>query len=124
MFEEINLTVQTMSFITLNTQFGQIHSDQTKYSSRINIPVLNCENTETKFFKSDSQFHMVKWNEVAIPSFNAEECIQVDSFCLSKPTVLRVNEIHQICSYNVNLPRVSCTVGFVEDIEYLYETGA
>ena len=123
MFDPLRITIKSVSFVKSTNRFSEIHRDHTVYLSRINLPVLNCELTKTKFYTTDKEpTKKLLPNGVTYLSFNAKDCVQADSFCLSQPALLKVQELHQVCSDNPNLPRVSCTIGFHEDIEHLWCT--
>ena len=122
MFNPLGLTIKTVAFVKTLNPITDIHKDYTDYSARINVPVLNCEHTETKFYTTTAEPKIdLLGNGVTYLSYKEEDCTLVDSFCLSKPTVLRVHELHQVCSNNPNFPRVSCTIGFNEDLEHLFD---
>jgi len=121
LFDPLGIKIKTVAFVKTDKPITDIHMDYTEYSSRINLPVLNCELTETKFYITDKQpDKRLLPNGITYLSYKEEDCTQVDSMCLSCATVVRVTSLHQVCSNNINFPRVSCTIGFDQDIEYLY----
>ena len=119
-FDPLQLTIQTVAFVKMDENQSPIHRDLTSYSARINIPVLHCENTVTKFFTSQAEPRIIDVTP-PIPAYKAEDCVEVASVVLSKPTVLRIREIHQIISNNPYKPRVSCTIGFKETLDHLFD---
>lgn len=121
MFNPLDITIKTVAFVKTTKPVTEIHRDYTTYKTRINLPVLNCELTETKFYTTNKEPEkLLLPNGITYLCFKDEDCTQVDSLCLSKPTLIKIQELHQVCSNNPNLPRVSCTIGFQEDIEHLW----
>jgi hypothetical protein len=117
-FKEIDLTPRRVALITtsINTE---IHRDDAYVPLRINIPILNCKGSQTEFWKTS-----VKPTRIFLPNgvpylyIDKKNCELVETFELDAPTVLRIKEPHSI-SVGENVPRISLTVEFVEDIEYL-----
>ena len=122
MFKPLNITPILAGFFVTRTETGTIHIDDSFVPIRINIPVLNCEHTKTKYFKvsgfSETRFQSNKKRYFEYSSENAEE---VDSFELTQPVAMRVLEPHQVVSYTKNLPRISFTVAFKEDLSFLLD---
>ena len=122
MFNPLGITIKTVAFVKTTKPISEIHRDYTIYSTRINLPILNCDLTETKFYTTTKEPEkLLLPNGITYLSFKEEDCLQVDSLCLSKPALIRIQELHQVCSYNPKLPRVSCTIGFHENIEHLWQ---
>ena len=88
---------------------------------RINFH-LNCNNTVTKYYKNTSIVGKGKQtNGVTYHGVDTSNLEEVDYFVLDKPVAMRVLEPHQVCVNHNNYPRVSCTIQFKQDIEYLLE---
>jgi hypothetical protein len=123
MFQPLNLTIRYVAFFISKYQYGTIHIDADLVSkARINLPVLNCENTETRFFTTNAEPKKIfQANGVPLMKIDPSTCTHVDQFYLTQPVVFRNTEPHQVVSNNTNHPRISCTVAFNEDIEYLLE---
>lgn len=123
-FEPLKLTISRISIITCIYHKSNIHRDVSPFASRMNIPVLNCEQSTTSFFVCDESYQGEK-REFSAKSvhwiFDENKCTEVDSFTLTKPTLLRVQELHQVrINPNSRMPRISCSIGFNEDIEHLW----
>lgn len=122
LFDHLNITIKKISFVTAVLKKGVIHIDDidTAPNARINIPILNCEDTETIFYNST-----VKPKLMELPSgikyYGLEDmhCQKVASFTLRKPTIIRPKELHQVNINSNNTPRISCTIEFYENIETL-----
>jgi len=122
LFKPMNLTVRNTAFFVSTQMQNTIHRDGVPGRCRINIPILNCENTQTKFYVSHSKENRKNQpNGISYQQYDASECSYIDSYYLNCPVILRVNELHQVFQDYNRLPRVSCTIGFHENIEYLME---
>lgn len=123
MFDPLGIHIHKISI--LNAWFtgpGIIHVDACDYSVRINLPILNCDNTITNFYKSNAPLiKTVLPNGVPYFKFDPSQCELVDSFCLNRPAAIRIGEPHQICIMSEVVPRISCTIEFEENIEYLLD---
>ena len=108
-------------FVTHNTR-SSIHIDNDQKPVRINFPILNCENTVTKYYKFfGNTERKIQKNGVSYHNIDISTLEEVDSFNLDKAVLMRVLEPHQVCVNHNNFPRVSCTVQFKQDLEYLLE---
>lgn len=123
MFTPLSLTIKYLAFFITDIPYGTIHIDHdTQSNCRINIPVLNCDSSETRFFTiSEEPVKVLQKNGIPLLKLNPLACTQVDKFELTKPVVFRNNQPHQVVSYNENQPRISCTIGFHENLEFLFE---
>jgi hypothetical protein len=122
MVKPLNLDINVIAFyVSYNS--SSIHIDgASAYTSRVIFPILNCENTETKFFeKLEEPIQRKQPNGELFYSFDPTKCKHVDSFFLTQPAVFRVMEPHQVCIYHRNFPRISCILEFQQDINYLIE---
>ncbi len=123
MFDPIGLTILFVGFFVTFKNESSIHIDNDERPLRINFPVLNCENTETRFYKLKAAGYDTKsqTNGLTYKLLDPESCVFVDKFELSKAVVMRVLEPHQVVVNSKEFPRVSCTVQFNEDITHLLE---
>lgn len=124
MFNPLNIHIKTISVIaSSSTSLTEgIHRDYVENPVRINLPLLNCEGSVTNFYRTTVEPEK-KYLPNGIPYNKIEykNCVLVDSFCLDRPAALRVKEPHQVVANKLKLPRISCTIDFIEDIEYLLE---
>ena len=120
-FQPLNLTIKTVSVIICNDKFGSIHLDQADCNVRINIPILNCEKSETRFFINHGTTQ-IRFLENRLPWFyiDPSKCDHVDTLVLDKPAVLRVTVPHQVVAGDL-LPRISISVRFHENIDHLID---
>jgi hypothetical protein len=120
MFKPLGLTITDIAFFVTHYRTGSIHIDKTIVPIRINFPILNCEDTETRFFKAiGNSMPQIQPNGNGYHQFHADQCELVDSFKLTKAVVMRVLEPHQVVLHHNNFPRISCTVSFKEDLSHL-----
>lgn len=124
LFDPLNITVQWLAFFVTVHRYGSIHIDNDRHEARINLPILNCEDSETRFFTTTDK-HMSKVPQGGGQSFirvNPLLTQHVDQFYLDRGAVIMRNtEPHQVVSTNPNQPRISCTIAFEENIEHLLE---
>lgn len=119
MFDSINLTV--IKVAVLCTQGDDlIHVDTGPETARINIPLLNCENTFTRFFENHGKTTTrLLSKDISYTFIDPNSCTLIEQFTLTQPTVIRVDIPHQVLVPNPTLPRIVCTVFFKENIDYL-----
>ena len=124
MFDPLGLEILTVGLFVSTDRVGLIHTDATDIAVRINFPVMNCNNTETKFFtikEGTPTEYKMQPNGNPYRQLRVEDCVEVDKFELTQATAMRVLEPHQVIVNHYNLPRVSCTVSFKQDISYLLD---
>jgi hypothetical protein len=121
MVAPLNVTVRQVAFFVSNYSKGGIHIDADLQSKcRLNIPIANCENTETRFYTTADEPILIRQdNGVPLYKINQESCTHVDQYYLTQPVLFRNTQPHQIISNNPNTPRIACTIAFHEDLEYL-----
>lgn len=126
MFDHMHITVKHISIITAGISHtnirNAIHRDDANSNVRINIPILNCEESVTNFYKTESDpIKMFLPNGISYLHYDYDKCTLVDSFSLYKPAALRVTELHQVVTRKTHLPRISITIEFEENIDYLLD---
>lgn len=124
LFSSLDITPIRVSLITALSD-SHIHRDN--YSdtgsptptARINIPILNCQGSETKFWSTSAEPKLL-FLKNGVPYLYIEEkdCNLESVLHLDRPTVLRVTEPHSV-HVGLKSPRISLTIQFLEDIEYL-----
>lgn len=122
LFDHLNIKIKKISFVTSFQKIGMIHIDDvaTAPNARINLPIKNCEGSETIFYTSSKPTKLMKLpSGIVYYGLEDEHCQRADSFTLKKPTVIRPKELHQVVLHDDNIPRISCTLEFYEDIEGL-----
>lgn len=113
--DSAGVSVEGIAVLVADARGTPIHQDSPKNSShpkaRINIPLKNCEDSDTHFYQA------INWNPVELIHNNgikyiyhtAENCQLVDTVSVTRPTIIRVDELHQVIIHNTNLPRISLT---------------
>jgi hypothetical protein len=120
LFEPLNITINNVSFFTQSRKICNIHRDACTENFRINIPIINCEGSITRFFKSTKPpILTTQPNGIPYEIEDSSGCILVASAEVIKPTLLRVREPHQVVIFHANYPRITCTIKFNEDVEHL-----
>ena len=122
-FSKINLDINYVAAIVMmNEKDIRVHTDNWYQEARINIPLLNCENTFTKFYSNikTQELHNPSTGLISKTVVNLDEIVYEGGLELRKATVLRGNEGHHITVPSTNpVPRISLTIGFVQDPVYL-----
>lgn len=90
-------------------------------TNAINIPLENCEDSFTTFYKiKDKEQHTYYPNFYLCGGLYPETVKEVDRFTLSKPAVLRVNVPHAVLNPTNELRHVA-TFRFYNDTEFLFK---
>jgi hypothetical protein len=122
MFKPLGLDVAMVGFFIMHYKIGSIHTDGTDVPIRINFPILNCDNTETRYFKASGPTKsQAQPNGNGYVQFHPDHCEVIDSFKLTQAVVMRVLEPHQVILNHDIFPRISCTVSFKQDLSYLLD---
>lgn len=126
MFDSINVTVHTAMFFELNAIPGErgIHIDGAIKPSRFVIPILNCEHSEIAYYTTSEPLitpvyegHPITHKFPVLGS-----CTQVDILQVTRPSLIRVNELHGTKLPNDNLlPRITLLVDINEDLTHLLD---
>lgn len=113
-----------VAFVMHRTSDVRLHIDSYSMGdARINIPILNTKNTFTRFYTGG------KFTKITNPITNItslrlsgyQELQCVDKVEIDKPTVMRVNEPHDILKLNSEIPRITLTLGFNKDPVFLLD---
>ena len=122
LFRSMNLTIKQISFVVLYQQKLNIHIDNTDEVARINIPILNCNGTETRFYRArKTPTLLFKHNNVSYYPLTEENCDLVDVVEIDVPTIIRIKEPHGVFVNHDKYPRITCIVSFFEKVENLLE---
>ena len=122
-FKPLGLTIEFVGFFVSFKNESSIHIDNDEKPCRINFPILNCDDTETRYYKLKKVDYNTKSqkNGLTYKLLDKENCELIDKFVLNKTVLMRVLEPHQVVINSDSFPRVSCTVQFTKDISYLLE---
>jgi len=114
-----------VAFVMYKNSHSPIHIDKFIHNARINIPLLNCKNSVTKFFdKNVCKFFERPDNQrtgnVLIGSYYNEKIHKaVDEVVIDKTTIILVNEPHTVIMDEFQSPRITLTLGFNKDPVFL-----
>ena len=120
LFKPLNLTPKFAAFFIILVNDPCIHIDgaTTSTSCRINLPVRNCEYSETTFYnlKDNISIDRVLGEVSIVPE---DVCDMVAKVSLKHPTALAVGQYHSVRMIENVFPRISITIGFEEDTSHL-----
>jgi hypothetical protein len=81
----------------ITTKSNPIHTDNTLYDFSLNLPILGCDNTFVKFFKSTHPpIKQVADSGVTYYSYDENNCQVMDSLELTSPHIIKVNVPHAV----------------------------
>jgi len=119
MFKPLNLNIDRISLFFQEQTNSEIHVDFGT-AIRINFPILNCEYSETKFFKAIVPPKPKRQDNGEIYyHFDDETCEYVESCFLTQALIFNGGNPHRVHFKLMNQIRISCTVSFKEDITNL-----
>lgn len=123
LFEAAGFKITNISFFLRNNCLtSPPHSHVNDDLARINIPILNCKGTFTKFYES-SEDQKIVYNGQGAPLSqlsSLENVKEIASCEISVPTVLSVNTLHSvIVPPGSVLPRIMISVKVSPDPVYL-----
>jgi hypothetical protein len=102
----------------------RMHADGTTDIARINLPLLNCDNTFTHFY---SGYELKKWTnpDTGIYSYsiiNQDEVKLAATVEMKKATVVRIIEPHNVeLPPNNPVPRITLSLRFDRDLGFLLD---
>lgn len=128
-FKEAGFDLLRISFLVLSGDETHIHQDRDRIPgfperiARINIPVINCNGTETKFFSLINHNPVVGTlpNGITYTGHNPEDVKFESSVTINQPTIIRVRELHQVVNHAKLYPRITLTCAVDPDPVYLLE---
>jgi hypothetical protein len=121
MMAGLDFQIEKLAIFATQREIGQIHTDENHVPCRINIPLFNCDNSVTSFYKC-SGLHLAgtQPNGMKFEKINGSKCVQVDQFYLTRPVLFRVGVPHNIVRFNnPTTVRISCTMEPDRDLSYL-----
>lgn len=121
-----NLKVKRAILLVIFNDSIPIHQDN-NYSpvARINIPLLNCENSFTNFYTSSDH---PETNNDFLPdtgtpyiAHRPEKCILEDQIEVTTPVVMNVQSVHNVVTNNPIRPRIMLSIQTTPDAGILLE---
>ena len=115
------ICVGAFAFVMYHDNQCSIHSDSFIHDTRLNIPVMNCEGTLTKFYDVPEWkiAHNVQGYEVKVAA-DPDKCIELAKVEIDRPTLLRVNTPHRVIVNKI--PRITISLYFNTDPTFILET--
>lgn len=83
------------------------------YSSRVNIPIMNCETSSTVFY--DADILEARTQDEHIKYIQCVNEVEIDRVTIDKPTILVINKPHQVLMDLTRSPRICLTVRVYPD---------
>lgn len=123
-FKELGMTcIRAAVYVMYKKTHTSIHRDVVYPLARINIPLLNCNNTYTEFYKN-VKTQIWKNPDSGITSYVVcnEDYDLADRVELTQATILRVSEAHKVHIEETDVPRIALTLGFFPNPIYLLDT--
>lgn len=128
-FKEAGFNLLRIAFLTLYGEEGEIHQDNDVVPgyepriARVNLPVLNCNGTETSFYSSKNWNPITKVlpNGIKYTYHNNQDCNFETSVTITEPTIIRVRELHRVTNHTKVYPRITLTCALDPDPVYLLE---
>ena len=124
-FQKYDLIISmAAAFVMYNSNHASVHIDAFPSQARINIPLLNCANTYTNFYVSDSEPNLRIDPNTGIKSFYITGNYElVDRVEITQATVIRTKAPHSVdLPINNPVPRITLTLGFNKDPVFLLDT--
>ena len=110
-------------YVMYDPSHTSIHIDHYHSQARLNLPLLNCDNTYTNFYESDGE--IVKWvnPDSGVVSYNTiGQPRLVDRVEMKQATVIRTKVLHSVDLPIGNpVPRITLTLGLSKDPVYMLE---
>ena len=123
MMSGLDYKIEKFAIFSTRREIGQIHTDENSVPCRINIPLFNCDNSVTSFYKC-SGLHLAgtQPNGMKFEKVDETACVKVDEFHLTRPVLFRVGVPHNIVRFNnPTTLRISCTMEPDRDLSYLLD---
>ena len=124
MLQPLNvLPISVNLFITHSAKTG-IHKDATPHNSRrILIPIMNCENSFTRFYTTEQDVPL-QYQPNGVPYYgniNPDLCTLVGECQLDRAVAINPRELHSILCDELFLPRISCPIEVNKDLDHLFD---
>jgi hypothetical protein len=110
-------------YVMYNPAHTSLHKDHTTRLARINLPLLNCENTYTNFY---SNVIFEAWmnpdtRNISYPAVNTDYVLET-RVEMKKTTVVRISEAHKVDMPAGNpVPRITLSLQFDKDPVFLLD---
>lgn len=123
--KNLSLAKFTAFFVVHENNKQDLHIDYSAKIARINIPVINCEYSDTVFYTSETPYDPENWkfqdNDVPYVKLDAKDYHEVSRYTLTKPVVIKVYEPHIVEMTTPKFPRIALTFMCNEDLHHLFD---
>jgi hypothetical protein len=126
-FKMFNINcISSAFYVMYNNNHSAIHVDSFVNTTKINLPILNCKNTYTVFYKTENKFntHITEGSNSKTWLLDKQDGLveEVDRVEIDKTTIIRVGTPHRVILSNFEfVPRITLTLGFSKDPKFLLE---
>lgn len=101
-----------------------IHKDASIHDCRrILLPIMNCEGSVTKFYKSNKQ-PSLGYQLNGVPGYfndiELSDCEFMEEYQLDRAVAIRPKELHAVYTTNDKFPRISCPIEVNKDLSHLF----
>lgn len=108
-FEDANI------FLMWNNKDCMPHKDYTDSIARVNLPILNCENTQTVFYKNLKSKRMMLPTGAPFYITMNKDYEEVTRMETNQATIVRISEGHSVIMNETKFPRITLTLSFNPD---------
>ena len=126
MVKPLNTSITYIAFVVYHKyNQSKIHIDTDKKNSRLLLPILNCDNSETCFYSSSVPPVLAyQPNGVTFYKMNPATCKLESKFKLQNGIVLFNNTVphNVVMSPDSIFPRISCTIALSKDLTYMLDS--
>ena len=124
MLKPLNVLPINVNFYISNSDNSGIHKDYTPhYSRRIVIPIMNCEHSITRFYRTEQDV-ILKYQHDGVAYYgdiNPDLCTLEGECRLDRAVAINPKELHCVVSDELFLPRISCPINVNKDLDYLFD---
>ncbi len=114
--------VNAAVYVMNSSKDGSLHCDNSATADyRINLPILNTKNSYIQFYQvSDTVYHKNAKYTIKLPGASSINTL-VDRVEITQPTVISVNDFHEIVMDVEHAPRITMTLFFDKDLKFLLD---
>jgi len=96
-----------------------IHIDSPNYNARVNLPILNCDNSATAFYSAKILDPIVQTNGLTLYPCDQESAVEVERITIKKATVIKINSPHKVIMFTDGITRLTLSIQFDRDPVFL-----
>lgn len=123
----LDVQILAVAALVLRQRTSNLHIDHTRgqfgHKARLNLPLLNCEKSQTVFYDVGDTPHWKVSQGDGTKVWRWGSYPRLTSFTLTDPTVIRVSAVHGLHSFTTE-PRIALTLNLEKDAVTLLEDTA